>query len=309
VRYLIIALVACAAFGCEKSGRDSAVPSSASEPGYAERYPAAIDGVNTRLGKQEEKAREDFGKFAAYPDALDKPSWSGVDEVVTRADAAGKSAAYATEAEKARLVGEFFEEEKQGIHRRVGGAVDYAAKQKGCDSAELAGAAAGSVDKAVEKQLEERLRKNNEAHRYIDDHEDELGKANAEKLREQADEISRASYLVNYGVLVTRRDLEYMIGEASEARSTLDRTIEEQNARINDPNATPGAKKAAQARLTAAQASRTSIDAEVQEAQASLEKIDERIQALQSEYQKALDELKKKIEVKAEEQPAPTAAK
>lgn len=306
VRNLTIALVICVALGsigCEKSGRDSTVPSSAGEAGYAERYPTAVGGVNTRLNEQEQKAREDFGKFAAYPDALNNPRWENVGEVVDRADAAGKSASYAREAEQARLVTQFFEEEKQGIHRRVGGAVDYAAKQKGCDSGEIAGAAAGSVDKAVEKQLEERLRKHNEAHRYIDDHEEELGKANTEKLREQADEISRASFLVHVGVWVTRQELEQMIAEASQVRSTLDKTIEESDARLQDANASPGAKKAAQERKTAAEAAKASIDAEVQQAQATLEKVDERIQTLQTDYQKALDELKKKIEAKAAEQP------
>jgi hypothetical protein len=311
VRILICTLVALAALGCEKNGRDATTPpSSAGEAGYAERYPTAVDGANTRLNEQEQTAREDFGKFAGYPDALNNPRWEGVSEVVDRADAAGKSAAYASEAERARIVEQFFEEEKQGIHRRVGGAVDYAAKQKGCESGEIAGAAAGSVDKAVEKQLEERLRKHSEAHRYIDDHEDELGKANVEKLREQADEISRASFLVHVGVWVTRRDLELMVTEASDVRSTLDRTIEESNARIQDPNSSPGAKKAAQARLEAAQSARTSIDEEVKEAQASLEKLDERIQKLQADYEKALDDLKKKIDEKASAQPEQkTAAK
>jgi chromosome segregation ATPase len=283
------------------------VPSSAGESGYAERYPTAVDGVNNRLGEQEQKAREDFGKFAAYPDALKDPSWTGVGEVVSRADAAGKSASYAREAEQGRLVAQFFEEEKQDIHRRVGGAVDYTAKQKNCESGEIAGAAVSSVDKAVEKQLEERLREHNEAHRYIDDHEEELGKANTDKLREQADEISRASFLVNVGVWVTRQELEQMIAEAGDVRSTLDRTIEESNAKLQEPDAKPAEKKQAQARLDAAKAAKDTIDAEVQEAQQSLEKIDERIQALQDEYEKALVELEKKIDEKASAQPVAAA--
>ncbi|HVJ20373.1 MAG TPA: hypothetical protein VM686_33390 [Polyangiaceae bacterium] len=310
MRILIFALATFVALGCEKSGRDSTMPpSSAGEAGYAERYPTALDGANNRLGKQEEQAREDFGKFATYPDALKDPRWTNVGDVVERADAAGKSAAYAQEAERARIVAEFYDEEKQDLHRRVGGAVDYAAKQKSCDSAELAGAAVGGMDKAMEKQLEERLRKHSEAHRYIDDHEDELGKANMDKLRDQADEISRASFLVHVGVWVTRREIEEKVSEASDVRSTLDRTIEESNAKIQDPNSTPGAKKAAEARLAAAQSARTSIDAEVQEGQQMLEKLDERIQKLQADYEKSLEDLKKKIETKASEQPEKTAAK
>ncbi|HEV8247045.1 MAG TPA: hypothetical protein VGP93_14810, partial [Polyangiaceae bacterium] len=221
-------------------------------------------------------------------------------------DAAGKSADYASEAEKARFVTEFFDEEKAGIHRRVAGSVEYAAKQKSCD-ADLAGAAAGSVDSAVEKQLEERLRKHNEAHRYIDDHEDELGKPNQDTLRDQADEISKASFLVHVGVVQTRQELEAQIAEAGNVKSTLDKTIEESSKVQQDPKASPGAKKAASARIDAAQKAQASIDEDVKKAKASVEKIDERIKQLQDEYQKAFDELKKKIEQKEKEQPAPAA--
>ena len=224
-------------------------------------------------------------------------------EVVTRADAAGKSADYAREAEQGRFVDQFFEEEKDELHRRVAGGVEYTAKQKGCN-ADLGGAAVGSMDKAVEKVLEDRLREHNEAHRYIDDHEAELGKANVEKLREQADEISRTSFLVYVGVHVTRRDLEAMVAEASDVKSTLDRTIDESNKTLADPNASASTKKAAQARRDTAEKAVMEVDEQVKQGQAALEKIDERNKALQDQYEKALDELKKKIDEKAEAQAA-----
>lgn len=303
MRFLVIASIALAASACSRSGQEATVPSSSGEAGYAERYPTAVSGTTARLGQQEQQAQEGFGKFAAYPDALKDPSWSHVSEVVTRADAAGKSADYAREAEQGRFVGQFFEEEKDELHRRVAGGVEYTAKQKGCD-ADLGGAAVGSMDKAVEKVLEDRLREHNEAHRYIDDHEAELGKANVEKLREQADEISRTSFLVYVGVHVTRRDLEAMVAEASDVKTTLDRTIEESNKTLADPNASATTKKAAEARRAAAEKAVMEVDEQVKQGNAALEKIEERNKALQDQYEKALEELKKKIDQKAEEQAA-----
>jgi chromosome segregation ATPase len=303
VRFLALVSLALIASACSRGGHEATVPSSANQAGYAERYPTAVAVETQRLGEQEQQAQESFGKFAGYPDALKDPSWSHVSEVVTRADAAGKSADYARQAEQGRFVEEFFEEEKTELHRRVAGSVEYTAKQKGCN-ADLGGAAAGSMDKAVEKVLEKRLRQHNEAHRYIDDHEAELGKANVEKLREQADEISRASFLVYVGVHVTRRDLEAMVAEANEVTSTLDRTSEESNQILSDPNAAASTKKAAQVRLDAAERAVMEVDEQVKQAQAALEKIDERIRALQEQYEKALEELKKKIDEEAEAQTA-----
>ncbi len=303
VRILTLGLLAFVALGCEKGGRESTVPSSSGQAGYAERYPTAVEGTSQRLGKQEADTKEASGKFAGYPDALKSPpSWAAVNEVYERADASGRSQDYARQAEQARFVTEFMDEEKDGLHRRVAGSVDYAAKQKSCD-ASLGGAAAGAVDQAVEKQLEERLRAHNEAHRYIDDHEDELGKANADTLRDQADQISKASFLANVGVVLSRQELEAQINESSDVKSTLDRTIEESTKIQQDPKASPGAKKAAKARIDAAQKAQVEIDDNVKQAQAALEKIDERIKQLQDEYQKAFEELKKKVDEKAKAQP------
>lgn len=303
MRFLVIASIALAASACARTGQEATVPSSAHLASYAERYPTAVSETTVRLGSQEQEASELVGKFSAYPDALKDPSWAHVSEVVELADSAGKSADYARAAEQGRFVEQFFEEEKTELHRRVAGSVDYTAKQKGC-KADLGGAAAGSMDKAVEKVLEARLRAHNEAHRYIDDHEAELGKANVEKLRDQVDEISRASFLVYVGLQVTRRDLEAMVTEGNEVKNTLDRTIEESNKTLADPNAPASTKKAAKARLDAAEKAVMEVDERVNQAQTVLEKIDERQRALQDSYEKALAELKQKIAEKAEQQAA-----
>jgi hypothetical protein len=95
-----------------------------------------------------------------------------------------------------------------------------------------------------------------------------------------------------------------MVAESSEVKSTLDRTVDEANKTLADPNASASTKKAAQARRDAAEKAVMEVDEQVKQGQAALEKIDERNKALQDQYEKALDELKKKIDEKAEAQAA-----
>ena len=74
--------------------------------------------------------------------------------------------------------------------------------------------------------------------------------------------------------------------------------------RAPTPNASASTKKAAQARRDAAEKAVMEVDEQVKQGQAALEKIDERNKALQDQYEKALDELKKKLDEKAEAQAA-----
>lgn len=301
--FIALLLLAVGA-GCQKQENTAITAPSSDQPGYAARYPDTMAKVRGRYAEQESRARRAMGTFGQFPAELDKPSWPDVLKVYEAADAAGKSSEYVSRLHEANTVNEFFTEEKEEINKKVAGAAQYTAKQKGC-TADLYGSTSGALEKAVEKQLEKRLRERNEAHRYIDENEDALGKPNREKLEKQADEISLSSYLVNVAGEETKQELTDLVAEANDVKSTLERTITESKAVAADAKRSDNDKKKATARAEAAEKAKGRIDQETQEAQKLLEEIDKRNQALKDEYQKAFDELKKKTEEKAsQEKPA-----
>ena len=288
------------AAGCTKQENTALTTPSSDQPGYASRYPEELSRVRGRYSEQESRARRAMGTFAGFPAELDKPAWADVLKVYEAADAAGKSAEYVERWHETNTVSEFFTSEKEEINKKVGGAAQYTAKQKGC-TVDLYGTTTTALEKSVEKQLEKRLRERNEAHRYIDDHEDALGKPNREKLEKQADEISLTSYLVRVAGEETKRELTDLVAESEDVKSTLERTITESKEAAADGKRSDNDKKKAQARLEAAEKAKGRIEQETQDAKKLLEEIDKRNQALADEYDKALAELKKKVEEKSSE--------
>jgi len=298
----LLGLFLCLAAGCSQKP-EPLFASSADQASYAERYPAGMAAVRTRYADDERLARESMGKFDGYPDELGPTDFSHVSEVVKRADASGKSADFVRGMEEAEVVQRFYDEEKQSIVQKVGGSVAYAAKEKQCD-AELSGPVAGALDKAMEKQLEDRLRTHNDAQRYIEDHQDALGKPNVEKLQKQADSVAITSYIAHVRLKQHKAELEAMIGEASAVQKTLDRTLNEANAVLQDPNAQKGAKDVAKVRAESAQQAKAATEVEVEQAQAAVNEIESRIAQIEADYKKALEALLAKIDEKAKQAPA-----
>ena len=268
--------------------------SSANESGYAERYPAALLGARTEFADSESRAREIIKGFPDYPGALSAPDGEQVLGVVTRADAAGKSGSYVQGMDEQASVSRFFKEEKDGLNQKVGGAAQYAAKQKEC-TVDVASPAIGALDKGVDKALEDRLRDHDEAHRYIEDHQDALGKANLDKLEKQADEIALASYLVNVRVKQLKADLSRLIDESSDVKKTLARSDTDAQAVLANGSASKQAKTTAQTRATAAKNASTGLDIEVEQAKRAVEEMDARTEKLEKDYQAALEALQKQL--------------
>ncbi len=286
-------LAAGLSFGC--SSRPAPVfASSANETSYAERYPAELLGLRTEFATDEAKAREIFGNFQGYPGALSAPDGQQVSAVVSRADAAGKSGAYAEQMQENQSVSHFFTDEKDSLNQKVGGAAQYAAKQKEC-TADVASPAIGALDHGVDKALEERLRGHDEAHRYIEDHQDALGKPNLEKLQKQADDISVASYLVHVRVKELKLELSRRVDEASDVKKTLGRSDTEARAVVADPAASKSAKTTAQTRASAAETASASLDSEVDQAKRAVADMDARSTQLEKDYAAALDALQKPL--------------
>ena len=260
-----------------------AFASSANESGYAERYPAALLAIRTEFADNETRARQIIGAFQTYPGALSAPDGEQVLGVVVRADAAGKSGAYARQMEEQSHVARFFSEEKDGLNQKVGGAAQYAAKQKEC-TVDVASPAIGALDHGVDKAQETRLRDHDEAQRYIEDHQDELGKPNLEKLEKQADDITLASYQVHVRSKQLKLELARLVDEASDVKKTLARSDAEAQAVLANAAASKPAKTAS-----------TGLDIEVDQAKRAVEEMDARTEKLEKDYQAALDALQKAL--------------
>ena len=182
MRLTALSLVVSSLLGVACTQKEASVASpSGAQSGFAERYPARLNGARQHFASDENEARTTLGEFKGYPDALKNPDYGAVHTVVEQADSTGKSGAYTEASLEVETVSRFFDEEKVGLRQKVGGAVSYASTEKKC-SEDLGGVAAAAMERSVDKQAEEHLRNYSEAHRYIDDHEDELGKQNLDTL-------------------------------------------------------------------------------------------------------------------------------
>src|SRR6478609_7441323 len=268
--------------------------SAANESGYAERYPTALLGARSEFAADETRAREIIADLPKYPEALTSPDGERVSQVVSRADAAGKSGAYARQMEEQSHVSSFFSEEKDELNQKVGGAAQYAAKQKEC-TADVSSPAIGALDRGVDKAMEDRLRDHDEAQRYIEDNQDALGKANLEKLQKQADDISLASYLVHVRVKQLKLELSQLIDESSDVKKTLERSEKEAQAVLADAAASKPAKATAQKRVDAAKKAENGLDIEIEQAKRAVQEMDGRSDKLEKDYSTALDALQKAL--------------
>lgn len=290
-----------AALACSSQQQEPLTVSSAGEPGYAERYPAELIASRQRAADYEKVVRETIDALPSYPDELKDADPELVLAIGTAADEAGRSREYAERFAESERIDRFFEEEKDKLGQQVAGSVRYAAKQKGASDEILqatGGAAVHGLEKAIAKQLEERTRARNPAHRLLEDHAEAFGKANVETLGKQVDAISRASYLVRVGLVQLKRDRQDRVEEGDRVRETLERVIEESRARAADASRSERERALAEQRLQAAQSARARLDTELQDAKRALSELDQRIEQLTKDYERALGAWKQRLERK-----------
>ena len=154
---------------CSKQPPPLTAPSG-EQPSYAEQYPTRLNTLRTSFAADEAKVQTALPQLEPAAQKLDKADPTTVKELFELADAEGKSSAYADQALEAETMSRFWDEEKQPLHQKIGGAVSYAGKQKECSKEcgdDLGGVAAGASDRAVEKQLEERQQRQGEIHRFV----------------------------------------------------------------------------------------------------------------------------------------------
>jgi len=299
---LFISVSLLGTLACSKQPPALTTPSG-EQPSYAEQYPSRLGSLRTRFAADEAKVRAALPELTKSAEKLDHADPNALEQLFELADREGRSSAYAEQAEDSATVARFWDEERQPLHQKIGGAVSYAGKQKQCSKEcgdDLGGVAAGASDRAVEKQLEERQQRLGEIHRFIEDHEDELGKANTDAAEKQASAIAELSYIAHVRLELYRRELEAALNDSSEVRATLDRIQKESAAVVADPQASKNKKALAEKRRASAAEARTTLDIQEQQGKQALGEMQKREQQLQADYEAAFDRLKETLKAKAQ---------
>lgn len=300
-------LLSCVSFavltslGCSKQPPPLTAPSG-EQPGYAEQYPSRLTALRTRFAEDEARVRAALPQLGPAAQKLGNADPATVKELFELASETGKSSAYAGQALESETVSRFWDEEKQPLHQKIAGGVSYAAKQKQCAKEcgdDLAGVAAGAADRAVEKQLEERQQRVGELHRFVEDHEEQLGKPNVDMAEKQASAIAQLSHITYVRLEMYRRELEGALSDASDVSSTLERTQKDADAVLANPEASKGRKALAEKRKSSAAAAKASLDAELQQAKTALTDMEQREKNLTADYEKAFEALTDALEQKA----------
>ncbi|WP_437617906.1 hypothetical protein [Sorangium sp. So ce1151] len=278
------------ALGCSAPKPEPEIASSAPQSGYAERYPAELQATATSFSEREDVAKRVTGQFQGYPDQLKEPDWKVVLDVTAQADAAGRSYDYVERVRAVDGAVAFFNDNKEDLTRKVSGAAQYVAKQKGCD-VDVTGATSHALEEGVERQLEKYVRDRNEAHRRIDRHRAALGKENAAALEKQADAVSFASYVVHIDMVEHKLRLRRMLEEIEAVKASIDVSVEAERTFQSSGKRTDEERKASEARIEELGRSKATLDSSATQAKQIDETMDERIAAAQKSYREAMDRL------------------
>ncbi|MGK3984441.1 hypothetical protein WME99_15455 [Sorangium sp. So ce136] len=278
------------ALGCSAPKPEPEIASSAPQSGYAERYPAELQATATSFSEREDVAKRVTGQFQGYPDQLKEPDWKVVLDVTAQADAAGRSYDYVERVRAVDGAVAFFNDNKEDLTRKVSGAAQYVAKQKGCD-VDVTGATSHALEEGVERQLEKYVRDRNEAHRRIDRYRASLGKENAAALEKQADAVSFASYVVHIDMVEHKLRLRRMLEEIEAVKASIDESVEAERAFQSSGKRTDEERKASEARIEELGRSKAMLDSSATQAKQIDESMDERIAAAQKTYREAMDRL------------------
>jgi len=287
--------------GCASQKIEPKVASSAAQVNYAMDYPGALQSTANDYVNTEGEVRRITTDFPKYPEQLKDPPWPLVQNIVSRADEAGRSAAYVDAHHDFESTRQFFTEERDDITRRVAGSAQYVIKKKECSQCDVdvTGAVSSSLKEAVDKQLEKRLRAHNDAHVLVDRYRESIGKANAAALEKQVDDVSAASYSTYIRSIELKVRATRLLDEANQVKKALDQAVADERAFQTEGARSAGDKKASNERIAKMEDGKVRIDAAIPPLQALVKEIDQRNQAMEKEYKDALEALKKAIAAKS----------
>jgi hypothetical protein len=316
-------LIAAAALAATACHREPALTTPQSDQAaYAALYPERLRDVRTRLSEDEAEARKSFEGLRALPSSVPAENADELEQLVRRADAAGRSQHYVDEALRQEEVNALMAENKGAIRRRISGSVAASAKElakqeeKQClkeeDVNALAGSAASATDRAVNRQLESRLRARNPAQQYLRAHADELGEQRATTLERQLDTLSRASFVSNVRLALYRQELAGLLEQQKAVRTTLERDEAEGRAALTSEGLSKSHRLAIEEQVARDEAARGALDTEIAASQAAEAELEAKAEALKNDYQAMIDvmlgELARKQEPASGTAPAAPAA-
>ena len=275
-------------------------PSSA-QVAFAEGYPERLGELRTEFSDGEAEARRSFDRVRELPARLRNADYGAAQELVRQADAAGRSSYYADEALSHEQTKRLFDEGPGTLRRRIAGSVAFAAKEQECakeDADALGGAAAAATERAIARQLDERLRRHSPATEYLEAERERLGERNVEVLEKQAATITRASFMANVRLELYRRELDKLLEDEANVRTTLDQSVNDTEAALAKEALSKRQKSRLEERLSRARAARTALDGEAGAARAATADLKARSEAIRKDYQTlittVLDELERK---------------
>lgn len=292
-----LAALALALAACSAPKPEPEIASAAPQSRYAERYPTELQSATSAFGEGQVTAKKTIDAMPAYPAELKDVKQDQALAIVERADEAGRSYAYVERIREVDGAYRFFTEEKDEITKKVAGAAQFVAKQKGCE-VDVSGPAAHALKESVDKQLEKRLRERNEAHALVDRYRESLGKENAAALEKQADAIAYTSYLVHIELVEQKVRISRLLTEIETVKKTTDDAIAAERAFQGEGSRTPAEKKASEERITALNKSKGLLEASVTQAKSTAETMEERLTTIQKQYTDAIAALRTKLGAK-----------
>ncbi|MFI5301535.1 MAG: hypothetical protein ACHREM_25890 [Polyangiales bacterium] len=286
--------------GCQQPKQETRVASSSGLAGYAVDFPIELDRTFTSFEGRQDEVRAILERLATYGDQLKSADAIAVARrVVNAAEDSGRAWAYVERAHEVEGVGVFMDEEGKTISGRIGGAAQFEAKKKECE-ANVYGAAASALQPAVEKQEEKRMRARNDAFLIIERERGPLTKEDVAVLEKLADDVARASFLVNVDLTDREIRLRRLVQDSDAVKETIDRAIKDEKAYAAEEGRTDADKKASDARLKAAEKARDAL-AETTKKVKKADKdgaLDKKVSLVQGDYDAAMDALRKKLKGK-----------
>ena len=279
-------------FACQKEEPKSPDDVDSTQGSYAAAYADKITRVSKTIHTREAKAKEDIGSMPTFSEQLgDDAPPDKVVAILDAADAAGRDGGYAEDTRKLAAVQAFFDDEKDAITKKVGGAAQYTAKQKSCD-VDLWGPVAQSLKDSFEDRVKERGRKNNDAFLLIDRERDAFGKKNATALEDESDKIAEASYIVFVELPDKKKRLDYAILQIPKERDSLSDLIKNEKDRQSKEKLKPEDQKTSDAHLKDWADSLSALDGAEKDAKDNTQDLDGRIEALDKDYKAGFSAMK-----------------
>lgn len=289
---LLFASVLLAA--CSSSGKGPVLVTSGDQAPYALGYADELTAANKAFTDAQTQEKTLSAGLGARVDELKKVDWDRVLVVVDESDKAGKSADYADAHAEADAVKAFWDADKDAITSKVVGNAQHTVKEAGC-GADVAGPIAFSLNDAIAKQQQKRLRGKNEAFVMLERYKVSLGPQNVAALEKLGDDIAQASYDVHVLMVVEGERLRRLAADKDSAKKTIDRFVKEEAAFQAEPGRTDPEKKASADRVTAANKSKAEIDGAASQAEQLSKQMDASIDAATKDYEAALKALRSKI--------------